>query len=111
VLVAALAGRGISQPTPIQAMALPDAMAGRDVLGRARTGSGKTLAFGLAMLPRLAAAANRSRPNQPRGVVLLPTRELAQQVEAALHPLADELGLRLLVVVGGMPINRQIAEL
>jgi superfamily II DNA/RNA helicase len=108
VLVDALRAAGIEQPTPIQAQAVPDALAGRDVLGRARTGSGKTLAFGLPLLTRLAAA---PRAPQPRAVVLLPTRELAQQVEAALRPLARVLRLRTAVVVGGMPINRQITAL
>jgi superfamily II DNA/RNA helicase len=87
---------------------VPDALAGRDVLGRARTGSGKTLAFGLPLLTRLAA---HPRSVDPRAVVMLPTRELAQQVEAALRPLAEAMRLRMLVVVGGMPIGRQIASL
>jgi superfamily II DNA/RNA helicase len=111
VLVEALAAANLTQPTAIQDAALPDALAGRDVLGRARTGSGKTLAFGLPLLTRLAAGSGTSRPTRPRAVVLLPTRELAQQVEAALRPLADQVHLRMLVVVGGMPINKQIAEL
>jgi len=107
-LVDALRAAGIRQPTPIQAHAVPDALAGRDALGRARTGSGKTLAFGLPLLVRVAAA---PRSPQPRAVVLLPTRELAQQVETALRPFARVLRLRTLAVVGGMPINRQIAAL
>ena len=111
MLVEALTAANLTQPTAIQDAALPDALAGRDVLGRARTGSGKTLAFGLPLLSRLAAESVLSRPTRPRAVVLLPTRELAQQVEAALSPLAEKLRLRMLVVVGGMPINKQIAEL
>ena len=110
-VVDALAAAGIQRPTPIQAQAVPDALAGRDVLGRARTGSGKTLAFGLPLLSRLAGSSRPAGPRQPRGVILLPTRELAQQVEAALRPLATVLALRMLVVVGGMPINRQIEGL
>jgi len=107
-LVEALTAAGIDRPTPIQAQAVPDALAGRDVLGRAQTGSGKTLAFGLPVLSRLAAS---PRSTRPRAVVLLPTRELAQQVEAALSPLAKAVRLRVFAVVGGQPINRQIAVL
>ena len=110
VLVDALASGGIERPTPIQARAIPDALSGRDVLGRAQTGSGKTLAFGLPLLTRLAAAPVR-RSSSPRGVIVLPTRELALQVDAALRPLARPLGLRMLVVVGGTSIGRQIAAL
>ena len=109
-LVAPLAASGITEPTPIQAQAIPDALAGRDVLGRARTGSGKTLAFGLPLLARLAAVRDK-RSLRPRAVVLLPTRELAQQVEAALRPLARAAGLRMLVVVGGTSIGRQVEQL
>lgn len=109
-LVDVLASAGIESPTPIQTAAIPDALCGRDVLGRASTGSGKTLAFGLPLLTRLAAEP-ADRYARPRGVVLLPTRELAQQVGTALRPLADRLRLRLLVVVGGTPIGRQITEL
>jgi superfamily II DNA/RNA helicase len=108
VLVRTLAQSGITQPTPIQAATLRDAMSGRDVLGRARTGSGKTLAFGLPMLVRLA---DGSRPKNPRGLVLLPTRELAQQVELTLRPLAKRIGLRTAVVVGGTSIGAQVATL
>ncbi len=108
VLVRALADAGITRPTPIQAATLGDAIAGRDVLGRARTGSGKTLAFGLPMLARLADA---PRTKQPRGLVVLPTRELAQQVESALRPLAKRLGLRTAVIVGGTSITNQLASL
>jgi superfamily II DNA/RNA helicase len=111
VLVETLAAAGIQHPTPIQAQAVPDALTGRDVLGRARTGSGKTLAFGLPLLSRLAGRPRPADRRQPRAVILLPTRELAQQVEAALRPLADALALRTLVVVGGMPINRQVEKL
>jgi superfamily II DNA/RNA helicase len=112
-LVDVLAAAGISRPTPIQAASVPDALAGRDVLGRAHTGSGKTLAFGLPLLTRLAddrrPVARRS--SHPRGLILVPTRELAQQVEAALRPLAAALTLRTLAVVGGMSIGNQIHEL
>jgi superfamily II DNA/RNA helicase len=106
-LTAALAARGITTPRPIQAHALPDALAGRDVLGRAETGSGKTLAFGLPLLIRTASAPGERRARQPRGLVLVPTRELADQVHDELLPLAGVLGLRLLAVYGGVPLGRQ----
>jgi superfamily II DNA/RNA helicase len=107
----ALAQAGITDPTEIQRATMPDALAGRDVLGRAQTGSGKTLAFGLPMLAVLAADPTATAPKHPRGVVLAPTRELAQQVADALLPFTRLLGLRTLVVVGGAAIGKQIAEL
>ncbi len=109
-IVSVLAHRGISTPTEIQARTLPDGLAGRDVLGRAQTGSGKTLAFGLALLTRLPAVRRRD-PGPPRGLVLVPTRELAQQVAAELEPLARVNGLRVTTVFGGAPIGRQIDTL
>jgi superfamily II DNA/RNA helicase len=96
-------------PFPIQAASIPDALAGRDVLGRAQTGSGKTLAFGLPMLARL--AGGTTTPKRPRGLVLVPTRELAQQVSDSLQPFADVLGLKLHVMVGGTSMNRQVEAL
>ncbi|GCD90451.1 DEAD/DEAH box helicase [Nocardioides sp. LS1] len=108
-VVVALAKQGITTPTPVQAAVLPDAMAGHDVLGRAQTGSGKTLAFGLPILARL--AGERSRPNHPRAVVIVPTRELAQQVARSLQPLADALKLRMTNVYGGTPYDRQVRAL
>jgi superfamily II DNA/RNA helicase len=110
-LAAALAGRGITTPRPIQARTLPDALAGLDLLGRAETGSGKTLAFGLPLLVRTAAAHGRRLAGQPRGLVLVPTRELADQVHGELVPLAAVLGLRLLAVYGGVPLHRQTQQL
>jgi superfamily II DNA/RNA helicase len=110
-LTAALAARGITTPRPIQARTVPDALAGRDVLGRAETGSGKTLAFGLPLLVRTATASGKRRAGRPRGLVLVPTRELADQVHDELLPLAAELGLRLLAVYGGVPPRRQIQVL
>ena len=98
---------GISKPFPIQAATIPDALAGRDVLGRGRTGSGKTLAFGLPMISRLAGSSGPARP-QPRGLVLVPTRELAMQVADVLAPLARIAGLSLVLVAGGMPYPPQI---
>ena len=89
-----LAGFGIETPTPIQAATLPDAFAGRDVLGRGRTGSGKTYAFLLPMVARLSDG-HRARPTAPRAMILAPTRELVGQIEAALAPLAHSAGLKI----------------
>jgi superfamily II DNA/RNA helicase len=108
-LLAELARQGLTVPFPIQAATLPDALAGRDVLGRGRTGSGKTLAFGLALLARI--AGQRAEPRQPLALVLVPTRELAQQVTDALTPYARNLHLRLATVVGGVSIGRQVSAL
>ena len=110
-LTAALATRGVVTPFAIQARALPDAIAGRDVLGRAQTGSGKTLAFGLPMLARLSASGQRRVPQTPRGLVLVPTRELARQVADELTPLGAAVGLRITTVFGGASIGRQIEQL
>jgi superfamily II DNA/RNA helicase len=111
-LVESLAAGGVHAPFAIQTRALPDALAGRDVLGRAKTGSGKTLAFGLPVLTRLAASAYpagsvRRTANAPRSLVLVPTRELALQVAAVLTPLAATLGQRVATVVGGAPYGKQ----
>ncbi|WP_431981016.1 DEAD/DEAH box helicase [Streptomyces qinglanensis] len=108
-LKATLRAQGMSAPFPIQAATLPNTLAGRDVLGRGRTGSGKTLAFGLALLART--HGQRAEPRHPLGLVLVPTRELAQQVTAALTPYAQALRLRLTTVVGGMSISRQARDL
>ncbi|MDX3456545.1 DEAD/DEAH box helicase [Streptomyces sp. ME02-8801-2C] len=108
-LMETLSGLGVTEPFPIQAATLPNALAGRDVLGRARTGSGKTLAFGLALLART--AGRRADSKRPLALVLVPTRELAQQVGDALSPYARALDVRLTTVVGGLSINRQQAEL
>ncbi|WP_433263907.1 DEAD/DEAH box helicase [Actinosynnema sp. CS-041913] len=108
-LLGALTQAGINDPFPIQAATLPDALAGRDVLGRGQTGSGKTLAFGLALLSRL--AGDRAKPLKPRALVLVPTRELAMQVEEALSPFARSLGLWCRTVVGGTSFPRQIDAL
>jgi superfamily II DNA/RNA helicase len=110
-LVRALAGREITTPFAIQARALPDALAGRDVLGRAETGSGKTLAFGLPMISRIAGIHGRPQAKAPRGLVLVPTRELAEQVAEVLRPLARSLGLLVTTVYGGVSIGRQIDRL
>ncbi|WP_039797862.1 DEAD/DEAH box helicase [Nocardia araoensis] len=109
VLVQALRRDGIETPFPIQAATAPDVLAGKDLLGRGPTGSGKTLAFGLPMLARLAGGA--AKPGRPRGLVLVPTRELAAQIERALDEPALALGLRVASVVGGAPIKRQADRL
>ncbi|MGA9714855.1 MAG: DEAD/DEAH box helicase [Aeromicrobium sp.] len=108
-LVRKLAQQQIVTPSPIQMAVIPDALDGRNVLGRARTGSGKTLAFGLPVLARL--AGRTSRPKAPRALILLPTRELAIQVHTALLPLAQKLDLKHTTVYGGVPINKQINAL
>jgi superfamily II DNA/RNA helicase len=143
-LVRALAAQGITEPFEIQTATVPDALAGRDVLGRGQTGSGKTLAFGLPMLARIAnigdhatgdaAAGNRAagdpatggrggrgrrlaggrrraRPGRPRGLVLVPTRELAMQVADALIPLGKAVAVYLQTAVGGVPYDRQVEAL
>ncbi|MDH6628255.1 superfamily II DNA/RNA helicase [Streptomyces sp. LBL] len=108
-LLAALGHEGVTVPFPIQAATLPNSLAGRDVLGRGRTGSGKTLAFGLALLART--VGRRAEPRQPLALILVPTRELAQQVTDALTPYARSVGLRMATVVGGMSIGRQAGAL
>ncbi|MFK4064729.1 DEAD/DEAH box helicase [Streptomyces sp. NPDC029674] len=108
-LLAELGRQGVAVPFPIQGATLPNSLAGRDVLGRGRTGSGKTLAFGLALLSRT--AGQRAEPRQPLGLILVPTRELAQQVTDALTPYARAVRLRLATVVGGMSIGRQAGAL
>ncbi|WP_049573023.1 DEAD/DEAH box helicase [Streptomyces sp. SBT349] len=108
-LLATLVREGVTEPFPIQAATLPNALAGRDVLGRGRTGSGKTLAFGLALMART--AGQRAQPRQPLALVLVPTRELAQQVTDALTPYARSVALRLATVVGGMSLGKQAGAL
>lgn len=108
-LVDVLTQRGMSAPFAIQARTLRDALAGRDVLGRAQTGSGKTLAFGLPMLSLL--SGGERTPKAPRGLVLVPTRELAQQVTDALSPLGRAIGVRTVAVYGGASIGRQVTAL
>ncbi|MFI8291015.1 DEAD/DEAH box helicase [Streptomyces sp. NPDC085614] len=104
-LVKTLAAHGVTEPFPIQGATLPNSLAGRDILGRGRTGSGKTLAFGLALLART--AGRRAEPQAPLAMVLVPTRELAQQVTDALAPYATSVQLRLATVVGGLSITKQ----
>ncbi|KGN40971.1 DEAD/DEAH box helicase, partial [Knoellia aerolata] len=110
-LVRVLADRDITSPTPIQAATLPDSLAGRDVLGRGRTGSGKTYAFVLPVLARLAADGRRRQPKRPRALILAPTRELAIQLDEALAPLAQALGLTSKTVFGGVGQGPQVSAI
>jgi superfamily II DNA/RNA helicase len=106
-LAAALNVAGITHPFPIQAATIPDALAGRDVSGKAPTGSGKTLAFGLPTLMRVGKATSR----HPRALVLVPTRELASQVTANLKPLAAAVGRSVAVIYGGVGFEPQMRAL
>jgi superfamily II DNA/RNA helicase len=106
-LVAALAQRGITEPFPVQTLTIPDALAGRDVCGKAQTGSGKTLAFGLPLIERTKNADQKD----PHGLIVVPTRELCVQVSEALRPLGESRGLTLASVYGGAAMGPQIAQL
>jgi superfamily II DNA/RNA helicase len=106
-LVAALAHQGITEPFAIQELTIADALAGRDVLGKAKTGSGKTLAFGLPMLGRI----GQAEPRHPRGLILVPTRELCTQVTAALRPLGEVRDLKVRAVYGGVSMDAQVSAL
>ncbi|MFJ3715739.1 DEAD/DEAH box helicase [Streptomyces sp. NPDC090057] len=108
-IVRKLAQNGVTTPFPIQAATIPDALAGKDILGRGRTGSGKTLSFGLPTLATL--AGGRTQKHKPRAVILTPTRELAMQVADALQPYGDVLGLKMKVVCGGTSMGNQIYAL
>ncbi|PKW27112.1 DEAD/DEAH box helicase [Phycicoccus duodecadis] len=110
LLVERLARDGIAEPFPIQAATIPDALAGRDVLGRGQTGSGKTLAFGLPTIARLADGV-RPQPKRPRALVLVPTRELAMQVSDALEPFVHVTGITHRLVAGGLSYEPQIKSL
>jgi superfamily II DNA/RNA helicase len=111
-LVTVLARHGIVEPFGIQSATLPDSLAGRDVLGRGPTGSGKTVAFAVPVVTRLAAAGQRSRRRgRPAGLILVPTRELAVQVERTVHFLAKALGLRTMTVYGGVGYPSQLKQL
>lgn len=106
-LVSPLRKAGITEPFPIQAATIPDALDGRDILGRAPTGSGKTLAFGLPLL----ATIKKGQPHRPRSLILSPTRELAEQIRVELAPIAAGRGLRLLTVYGGVSYHPQRSKL
>ncbi len=108
-IVRKLAQNGVTSPFPIQAATIPDALAGKDILGRGRTGSGKTLSFGLPTLASL--AGGHTEKKKPRAIILTPTRELAMQVADALQPYGDVLGLKMKVVCGGTSMGNQIYAL
>jgi superfamily II DNA/RNA helicase len=108
-LVEVLTASGIDSPFPIQVATLPDSLAGKDVLGRGRTGSGKTLAFSLPLVARLAASTSKRQPKRPRSLILVPTRELANQVAAVVDPLARALGMT--TIFGGVGQNPQVSAL
>jgi superfamily II DNA/RNA helicase len=110
-IVDALAARDVLAPFPIQTATLPDSLAGRDVLGRGRTGSGKTLAFAIPTVARLAASRTRRQSKRPRALVLVPTRELANQVAETLTPLATALDLRVVTIFGGVGQQPQVQAL
>ncbi len=107
-LVEALVNEGIKAPFPVQALTIPDAIAGRDVCGKAKTGSGKTIAFGIPTIQRLPADPKR---REPVALCLVPTRELCLQVSEALAPLAEARGLQILAIYGGANMDRQIKAL
>ena len=106
-LVTALSREGITEPFPIQSLTIRDGLAGRDLCGKAKTGSGKTLAFGLPMLSRI----GQAKPGNPRGLVLVPTRELATQVTAALRTLGTSCERRVRAVYGGVAMEPQVKAL
>jgi superfamily II DNA/RNA helicase len=106
-LTSVLLSQGITTPFPVQALTIPDGIAGRDVCGKAKTGSGKTLAFGLPLLMR----AGRGAEHRPKALVLVPTRELATQVAEVLAPLASSVGRRVAVIYGGADVDKQVKKL
>jgi len=108
-LANALNAQGITHPFPIQIATLPDALAGHDILGRGQTGSGKTLAFSLALLTNI--SDKTARPHKPLALILTPTRELAQQIDEVLRPLARAVGHESVVIAGGMPYAKQITAM
>src|ERR1700728_407544 len=107
-MIDVLTARGIIDPFPIQVATLPDTLAGRDALGRGKTGSGKTLAFCIPLVDRLSRTRNALKP---RGLILAPTRELANQIAAVLEPLAAAYNLKVTTIYGGVPQSRQAAVL
>ena len=108
-LIKALHSAGIEKPFPIQKATLPDAIAGKDILGRGQTGSGKTLAFGLALISRL--AGKSAAPMRPLALVLSPTRELAMQISDVIAPLSRSVNLNSQVIAGGLSYSKQIQAL
>ncbi len=110
-LVARLNTMGIKEPTPIQKQAIPHALNGRDVMGLAQTGTGKTAAFGVPLVAQMLEMKGRPRPRTARGLVLAPTRELAQQIMVNLKGYCQDTPLKAQMVVGGVGINPQIKRL
>ncbi|AZI58950.1 DEAD/DEAH box helicase [Nakamurella antarctica] len=108
-LIEVLHDLGADSPFPIQSATLEATLSGRDVLGRGRTGSGKTIAFAIPLVTRLTGGARRA--HKPRGLVLLPTRELALQVERTIAPLARAAGLKTVVIFGGVGYGSQTSAL
>ncbi len=110
-LISVLADRGVTTAFPIQSATLPDSLRGLDVLGRGKTGSGKTIAFALPLVVRLAASGRRRQAGQPRALILVPTRELANQVMTSLQPLAAAMSLRVCSIYGGVGQGPQVSAL
>ncbi|QYH35185.1 DEAD/DEAH box helicase [Salinibacterium sp. M195] len=109
-----LASMGAESPFPIQAATIPDVLAGKDVLGRGKTGSGKTIAFGAPLVERLMennGGKDRQMGRKPRALILAPTRELAQQIDRTIQPIARSVGLFTTTIVGGVPQYKQVAAL
>jgi superfamily II DNA/RNA helicase len=106
-VVAVLDSQGITNTFPIQSMTLPDALAGRDITGKAQTGSGKTLAFGIPMLAAVGPAKNK----RPQGLILVPTRELCVQVTRTLEPLLKAKNMTAIAIYGGAPMGPQVDAL
>src|SRR5262245_4079556 len=106
-----LARLGYQQPTPIQTRAIPAVLTGTDLFARAQTGTGKTAAFGLPMIERLAARGDGGRPRRPRGLVLVPTRELAAQVHRSLSTYGAPAKIRVTAVFGGVGMGAQVQSL
>jgi len=110
-LVTRLTEMGFSEPTPIQARAIPYALDGRDVMGLAQTGTGKTAAFGLPLVTRMMEIGRKPDRYTVRGLVLAPTRELANQISQTLRALTEGTHLKVGFVVGGQSINAQMKRL
>jgi ATP-dependent RNA helicase RhlE len=102
---------GYVQPTPVQAQAIPVVLSGRDLLARAQTGTGKTAAFGLPMIELFLKAPRALRPRKPRGLILVPTRELALQVQTSLATYGAPVQVRCTAILGGMPMRAQVQAL
>jgi superfamily II DNA/RNA helicase len=113
-IVRQLAEMGAAAPFPIQAATIPDVLSGKDVLGRGKTGSGKTIAFGAPLVERLMennGGKDRKIGRLPRALILAPTRELAQQIDRTVQPIARSVGLFTVTIVGGVPQYKQVAGL